>query len=371
MLKVVLVDDEKSGIRMLERRLSDYPAVQIDGAYTNPLEALKAVEKKKPQVIFLDIDMPELQGLDAAEMIKEKCPETHIVFVTGYDDFAVDAFELEALDYLLKPVSKKRFATTFDRILTKLKRSPAAQENVESNSGKLEIHTMGKFEIVWSGKPLVKWRSKKTRELAAFLILKQGKRVSKELLIETLWPDHDLNTATNQLYKNIHYIRKSLEESGVDQTLIQLEGKYSLKIAPEVRQDSLIFSSSVASIDGNARFEALESVEKLYLGDFLEGEEGIWLYPERNRLLGLYNSVVVKLAEKHTEQNQYEKAEEILIKAFNDNPCEECLTLTLLKIYAATHQQSKAAKHFNVYKETLNKELGIAPPESILNITTN
>lgn len=363
MLKVILVDDEKAGLRMLERRLDDYPNAQIEGVYTNPLEALDEIDTIKPQVVFLDIDMPQLQGLDAASIIKKKCPGTHIVFVTGYDDFAVDAFELEALDYLLKPVSKKRFAKTFERIL--LKFNDSSERSKTECSSKLEIITMSKFEIVWSGKPLVKWRSKKTRELAAFLVYRQGRQVSKEQLIEALWPDHDLNTATNQLYKNIHYIRKTLEESGVDKDLIRLEGKYCLSIGPEVQQDSLVFSSAASNTNKNISLDDLKTIEKLYHGDFLEGEGGLWAHPERSRLLGLYNTLVVKLSEKYIERVQYEKAEDILIKAFNNSPCDECITLSLLKMYKSTRQNSKAAKHLGSYTNILHRELGVEPSDHI------
>lgn len=96
--------------------------------FTDPLEAISQIASIKPHLVFLDINMPQLQGIDAGSRILDLCPETDIVFVTAYDEYAVNAFEIHALDYILKPISKERFEKTINRVLKKNKLKPRQVE---------------------------------------------------------------------------------------------------------------------------------------------------------------------------------------------------------------------------------------------------
>lgn len=114
MYKAVIADDEKELRSYLKSMLADtWPDLEVCGEAANGKEALKLVETFSPDVIFLDIKMPGLNGLDVAQKIAGKC---YIVFVTAFDDYAVEAFEHEAIDYLVKPVMKKRLTQTIQRL---------------------------------------------------------------------------------------------------------------------------------------------------------------------------------------------------------------------------------------------------------------
>jgi DNA-binding LytR/AlgR family response regulator len=97
-----------------------WPDLEICGEAANGKEALELVDVFAPQIAFLDIKMPGLSGLDVAKRIADQC---HIVFVTAYDQYAVEAFEQEAVDYLVKPVTKKRLTQTIQRLKKQLKAS--------------------------------------------------------------------------------------------------------------------------------------------------------------------------------------------------------------------------------------------------------
>jgi DNA-binding LytR/AlgR family response regulator len=114
----LIADDEKELRKYLRSLLSQvWPDLVICGEAANGEEALQSIESQQPQIAFLDIKMPGLTGLDVAKKIAGKC---HVVFVTAFDKYAVSAFEMEAVDYLLKPVSKERLTETVRRLREKL-----------------------------------------------------------------------------------------------------------------------------------------------------------------------------------------------------------------------------------------------------------
>lgn len=119
MIKLILIDDEKPALKEFEYLLKDNKFIEIVGMYTNPLKAIDEISELKPEVAFLDINMPQMKGIDAASKLLEICPNLDIVFVTAYDEYAIEAFELYAMDYLLKPISQKRFNITLERIIDK------------------------------------------------------------------------------------------------------------------------------------------------------------------------------------------------------------------------------------------------------------
>lgn len=113
-LRVVLADDERPARQFLVNLLKTFPDVEVVGEATNGREALELIEQTRPSLVLLDLQMPELGGLDTARLLEAGATPT-VAFVTAYDEFAVQAFELNAVDYLLKPVERERLAATLAR----------------------------------------------------------------------------------------------------------------------------------------------------------------------------------------------------------------------------------------------------------------
>lgn len=115
MIRTVLVDDELHAREELELLLVEIGGFDIVASCANPIEAIKVIHREKPELLFLDIQMPLLSGFELLSMIDEDVMP-HVVFVTAYDEYALKAFEENALDYLLKPVEQERLAKTIDKI---------------------------------------------------------------------------------------------------------------------------------------------------------------------------------------------------------------------------------------------------------------
>lgn len=116
MLKVILIDDERLARSELKRLLQDFPDIEVIGEAANASEGIEKIESLNPDLIFLDIQMPGKTGFDMLLEL-EKAP--HVIFVTAYDEYAIKAFDVNALDYLMKPVEPKRLADALLKVKQK------------------------------------------------------------------------------------------------------------------------------------------------------------------------------------------------------------------------------------------------------------
>ena len=129
-LRVLIADDEPAALNGLARRLADVAEVRIVRRCRNGIEALEGIRETKPDAAFLDVAMPGLSGVDVVRALApSECP--HIVFVTAYERFAVQAFDLYAVDYLLKPFDRERLRATVVRLRERRERRPLRDAGLE------------------------------------------------------------------------------------------------------------------------------------------------------------------------------------------------------------------------------------------------
>jgi two-component system LytT family response regulator len=114
MIKTLIIDDEPLAIEIVEEYLGDFPQFEIVRICQNGFEGLKAIQEINPDLVFLDVQMPKLNGFELLELIENP---PNIIFTTAFDQYAVKAFDAHAIDYLLKPFSKERFAMAIQRFL--------------------------------------------------------------------------------------------------------------------------------------------------------------------------------------------------------------------------------------------------------------
>ena len=116
-LTTIVVDDEQLACEELSFLLKDFPEVDVIATASNGLEACELIQKLEPELVFLDIQMPGLDGIAAINQLRASdSPLPYFIFVTAYDQYAVEAFRLEALDYLLKPVERGRLGESIERV---------------------------------------------------------------------------------------------------------------------------------------------------------------------------------------------------------------------------------------------------------------
>jgi two-component system LytT family response regulator len=157
MMRALIVDDEIYAREEMETLLQETGEFSIAGKCANAVEAMQAINKEKPDVLFLDVQMPVINGFELLSMI-DAAAMPRVVFVTAYDEYALKAFEENALDYLLKPVEKERLAKTVEKLKRRFAEGgrpafagPAIQKVPCIYSSKIKLINTGEIEYVRSG----------------------------------------------------------------------------------------------------------------------------------------------------------------------------------------------------------------------------
>lgn len=270
-MQAVLIDDEYYALEGLKMILNEIGGIEVVGIYENSLSALKGIEVLNPDLVFLDIEMPGMSGLELFEKITEIKKTPNIIFVTAYSQYAVEAFELNALDYVLKPVQKARLIKTLDRI------TPCIEK---TSSGKgITINCFGHFSVQINGQEInTGWRTKKAEEMLAYLICSKGHFISKDKIASALWPDLDGEKSMSNLYLAYYYLKKQEKQYGVLFPIESIRGK--MRIRPEeVACDIFTFEDLLqkcSNIDDN-NIHLAEKAAELYKGMLFEDSYYSWI----------------------------------------------------------------------------------------------
>lgn len=136
-ISIIIVEDEKPARDLIRAYLEGYQGIEVLGEYDNGFDGLKAINEHKPDAIFLDVQMPKLTGFEMLEVLEHQ-PE--VVFTTAYDQYAIRAFEQNAVDYLLKPFSRERFLEAVGKLEAKLKSQEEEKEEEKTGIEKIRQH---------------------------------------------------------------------------------------------------------------------------------------------------------------------------------------------------------------------------------------
>lgn len=209
-MNVIAVDDEKLALNALCRAIQQADAnVQLQ-AFSDAKSAVSYVEKNRCDVAFLDIQLHTTSGLQLATVLKQKCPQINIIFVSGYDDYAIHALKQRCSGYLLKPVTVEQIREEFDNL-----RFPVIVERK-----RIHAHTFGNFELFVDERP-VKFVTKRSKELLAYLIDRNGATVSNAQIASVIW-ENNMNTVSTQaqLRKAKASLQQTLKEANIQEILI-------------------------------------------------------------------------------------------------------------------------------------------------------
>lgn len=138
MIRALIIDDERLARQELRSLVEQFDTIQIVGESGKPEEALDLIDRENPDLIFLDIQMPGMSGFELLDEIEGKAPE--VIFVTAYDEYALQAFEVNALDYVMKPVEMDRLKEGIQKITKKIEERKAQTPEEPVTEGKLELN---------------------------------------------------------------------------------------------------------------------------------------------------------------------------------------------------------------------------------------
>ena len=225
-MKILCVDDERLVLELAVSMCQALPQKPETVGFTRASEALEWLNTNAPDAAILDINMPDMDGLTLAANIKNLRPDTAIIFLTGYSEYAVDAFAMHASGYLLKPVSAERLRAEIEYALSARRQQQFLPQTVH-----VLARTFGEFDLYVDGE-IVDFPRAKAKELLAYLIDRQGGSVSRAAAFSVLWEKGTYDrSAQKQLDVIIRSLRTTLEEYGVGELLELRRGV--LRIHPE------------------------------------------------------------------------------------------------------------------------------------------
>lgn len=357
-MRILLIDDEELALNVMEIMLSDIENVEIIGRFMDPNLAMEQMDLLKPEVVFLDMEMAELHGLEVAEMIMSKYSHIEILFVTAYPQYALGAFEVNATDYLLKPINKGRLKKAIQRTQKKLDLYHASEKIATNEQASFYAHTMGSFHLLDNKQQIVKWRTKKVKELLLYLGHHRGNSVHKSIVVEQLWPGIDVEKAFTLLHSTVYQIRKILKGSGMENPIQFVNDHYALNVF--INSDYKHLERLIKSKDIDT--STVEQVLALYEGDFLEEEEYSWSIQSQQYL----KQSVLQFLEKVIATEAYASLKEkCLEKMLEIDMYNETYMYKLLEYYIQTRNREKINSLYNLIEARLSKDLGIEIPLAI------
>lgn len=351
-MKAVLIDDEPIALEVLERMLLAYENIDILGSYTDSMKGLEHIKEQKPDIVFLDIEMGEINGLEFAEVIIREVSDIDIVFVTAYSQYALEAFEVNAIDYLLKPIQEKRLEKTLRRLNSGVK---------VSRGDKLSVSNFGIFEVEDVENCPINWRTQKTKELFAYLLTYEQKTAPKTLIIEDVFMDKNTSKASTILHTTVYQLRKTLEKLGYSNSLIYLNDNYKLDIPLD--SDVHEFEAIIHSKDYSVK--NVESILRLYKGDFLEREGYHWAMERQQRYKYAIIEYLEMFAKKELNKQKLSNTlKQALDKIYLMEPFSDDIAKMQIEYYGIQGKRGNLEIFFNEYSDRLRLEMNLKPMES-------
>ena len=249
-MNILCVDDEPVALGLVVSMCEELPCAPAVTGFTRPREALDWLAANHADIVLLDINMPDMNGLDMARTIKRDHPGTPVVFVTGHAEHAVDAFALHVSGYVLKPIGHERLQAEVEYALS---------GTPSKRSARVEVRTFGNFDVLVDGRPISFARSQ-AKELLAYLVDKRGTGTSRREAFAALWERGNYDRSMQkQLDAVIRSMRGTLAENGAGD-IVEME-RGVLRVVPE-RIDCDLYRF----IDGDA--QAMKSFFGEYMSSY-------------------------------------------------------------------------------------------------------
>ena len=222
-MKTILVDDELWMLEQFAEECAELPEIEIVGNFTFAEDALEYAKNNLVEFALLDIEMPEKNGIAIAKEIREKRPNTIIIFLTGYPEYALEGYSAYPSGFLLKPIDKESLADVLNHAY--LNRPAQAVEHIK-------IKTFGDFEITVDGKA-VEFSRSKSKELLALLVDRAGGGLTRKAAFTEMWEDREYDLKMQKYFDVIlRSLRHTLKENGISE-ILEVKGGY-LRIRPEL-----------------------------------------------------------------------------------------------------------------------------------------
>lgn len=359
MLNAIVVDDEVLVAQWVGKMLMKTGKVHVKKIIYNPLEVLEEIKNLKPDIIFLDIEMPEITGLELAEQISALDKPPEIIFITAYNEYALEAFKVNALDYIMKPVDPREL----DRLLKKIEKKGLITKNQDTF---LHIKTLGGFSVSTSQTTL-KWSTSKCEELFAYMLFQQKKMVSKWEIIDILWANKEDKKGEINLRTTICRLNQTLRKYGVNAKIKSEKSLYFLEIE-SFSLDVLLLEnieSEWLKINCEEKY-VMDTLHQLYPGTLFKDCGYEWCQD----IESYYERLFIEWGKKYIDQRIEKKADALLTYKMLQylltfSPFNESLHEKAMKLLFEIEGKKVLQSYYKNFEALMIKELGVAPKKEL------
>lgn len=363
MLRAVIVDDERPAIHRLQQILNVREDVEIVGGFTKASEALKAFPELRPDVAFLDIEMPERNGLELAALLLDMQEDLEIIFTTAYSQYALEAFRVNAIDYLLKPVDPGLLERTIQRIYKRKERGSSLNRAAENAYARIQC--FGSFAVFGRNGETVRFPTMKTEELLAYFLTRRDTDLSKWAICEALWPEQEPEKSEQNLHTSVYRMKKTLQENGVRIHLESRKGVYRFEVLDSCDYRQLVELSSQSLTPSDQSLDDAERMLLQYRGTLFGDKDYAWCEWERERVQKIFAGLAKQLIRIWMDAKNVDRAHELLQFLLERVPYDETAHEWLLSIYVLRKDRIAFFTHYKKMEDWLLKEVGIAPSASV------
>lgn len=301
-MNVLIVEDEPLTLDRMVDLTRGYAGCNLVTPCSSPAEALAAFQSTPYDVALLDIQLPDMSGLDLASHLQNYRPGISVIFVTAYNHFAAEAFDLEAQDYLLKPVREARLYKALDKVNA---HRPPDLFSDSNKTVRVSIQAFNYFSVSVADQP-VNWRRRKAAELFAYLLNRPERTASKYQLCDALWPEQDGEKAQVYLQTVIYLLRQNLQSLIRDQALIRYFDQNYQLVLSNYQYDVEIFEQLTTNKKSllTAGYDDLNTLVIKYGDGFLAHEDWPWIVSRQSFLSARYSRLLEFLIEWATEAGE-------------------------------------------------------------------
>ncbi len=357
MIRVIAVDDEQPALKRVQKLLQAMDGVQIDGVFDSSRQALEyATTSTEPiDLALLDMEMPGLNGLELAERLREVRPEIQIAFLTAYDEYARDAFDVEAIDYLLKPIISNDLVRTIKRAQKRSQHPEIAKADSEP---RIAVHSFGPFSVFTEQGEAVWFRNSKSRELLAYLHYHSERSVSKSQIMNDLWQGHDVERTQVNLHSTVYQLRKDLEACGLHGIVDHSKtagGSYSVHWSTDVDDDVAAYEKAYQLYRSDHSLTYVLRAIQVYGDGFLAGSGYAWAAPRQAELELTYTELLGTMVDVYVRQNRCELALGPMQKLAQLQPLDERIQARMIALLLLLKRDKDAHRQYRKVQESLGR----------------
>ena len=361
-MRTIIIEDDNLISEIEKIIIGKNKYLNVVGCFNDSYEALEKIEELCPEVIFLDINMPKINGIEVARRINEINNNVQIIFVTAYEKYALQAFKVNAIDYIVKPITEEDINIAVRKIL-KYKNGISFLKKEEKRN---KIFTLGKFEAYGNiENKLIKWPTAKVEELFAYFVTKRGKATDKWKLCELLWPTVEPAKALHNLHNSIYRLKQSLKANGIENIINYEKGYYSINISNmycDLWECEDLMMLNLDLSDENK--DKYEKIIKIYNGNLFQNQDYIWAIDLKEELDRFFLNIGKKLSMYYYNKGSYYKSEEILRRIIKENSLDEDLIDLAMKNEFQFKNKIGIINTFKTLKNSLRAELDVVPRSS-------